>query len=91
MVAGSSVPTQVDGCRVERLEHEALLFCAATARTVYLNDTAALVWDLCDGRRTIREIVDLLRAAYPESAGALASDVEQAVERFRDYGALRLA
>jgi hypothetical protein len=90
MLNAMSVPQRTPDCRLERLENEALLFCPATASTVFLNETAALVWDLCDGTRTVSEIVDLLRAAYPESADRLAADVEQALGRFADCGAMRL-
>ncbi len=86
----SARPTQGADCRLERLENEALLFCPATAQTVFLNETAALVWDLCDGARTVGEIVELLRGAYPEAADDLTTDVEQALSRLSDCGAIRL-
>jgi len=90
MLRAMPVPKPTPDCRLERLENEALLYCPATTKTVFLNETAALVWDLCDGARTVDEIVGLLRDAYPEAADTLAADVEDALRRFGECGALRL-
>ena len=36
-------------------------------RAVYLNPTAALVWGLCDGSRSVHEIIRILGESYPEA------------------------
>jgi hypothetical protein len=90
MLRAMRVPKPTPDCRLERLDHEVLLYCPATASTLFLNETAALVWDLCDGTRTVDEILDLLRGAYPESADSLPADVERALGHFSESGAMRL-
>ena len=40
-----------------------------------MNDTAAMVFALCDGRRNIREIISLISDAYPELGGRIEADV----------------
>ncbi|WP_157249553.1 pyrroloquinoline quinone biosynthesis peptide chaperone PqqD [Nonomuraea typhae] len=51
-------------------------------RIVVLNDEAAEIVGLCDGRRTVAEIV----AEFPEEAGP---DVSEFLERVRAEGWLR--
>lgn len=85
----TTVPTKAPDHRVERLGQEVLLYCAATAQTVYLNDTAALVWELCDGTRTVEQIEALLVGAYPEAAGRIPTEVALALRQLDEAGALR--
>lgn len=56
-----------------------------------LSQSAALVWSLCDGQRTLNEIEMLLADAYAsdaETAEAIAADVERASETLIAHGAL---
>ncbi|KAA6186742.1 PqqD family protein [Thiohalocapsa marina] len=43
--------------------------------TVYLSETARIIWQLCDGQRTGADMVELIRDAYPE----VEDDIEQQV------------
>lgn len=86
-----SVPTHASDCREERLDRELLVYCPGTARAVHLNEAAALVWELCNGTRTVGQIVDLLREAYPVAAERIMTDVEQALRRLDESGALWFA
>jgi hypothetical protein len=84
------VPRQVAAFRLEALDGELLLYHPGLTRTIRLNDTAALVWQLCDGRRTVGEITDLLRDGYPDEASAIEEDVSSVVTRLAAEGALTL-
>lgn len=57
-----------------------------------VNHPAALVWSLCDGQRTLDDIVSLLGGAYATDAysvRAIRVDVEQAVQTLLRQGALQ--
>jgi len=73
---------------VEDLENETLLYRTGSQTAIYLNESAALVWRLCDGRRNVKDIVDLLVENYPEAKASLPQDVEQAVSMLLDKGAV---
>lgn len=94
-LAGSSPapqrPCRTDGYRLETIEQELLLFDPAESVVLYCNQTAALVWGLCDGSRDFDEIVALLAKAFPEAGPELAADVRQAVDDLVARRALRLA
>jgi pyrroloquinoline quinone biosynthesis protein D len=89
MADESSVPIPRRGFRVEAMGGETLIYRHSMRKAIYLNESAAVIWQLCDGRRTIKEIVDALAEAYPGERDELAMDVNEAVERLHREGALR--
>jgi hypothetical protein len=82
-------PRQNPGYRLEMIDNELLLYHPSHTRILYCNETASLVWHLSDGRRTAREIVDLLAQAYPEAAETIPEDVEDTLREFLRLGAIR--
>lgn len=90
MLNSSAVPAPAPGFTLEELDGALLLFEPDSGRIVHTNPTAALVWGLCDGRRTLAQIVALLTDAYPAQAGEVASDVPRVVDELLELGALRL-
>jgi hypothetical protein len=83
-------PTPHRGFALEELDGEILLLDPASERLIHCNVTAALVWRLCDGERTLGEIAALLAEAYPDATDAIAGDVASAVETLAAEGALAL-
>ncbi|MDH3637142.1 MAG: PqqD family protein [Gammaproteobacteria bacterium] len=84
------VPVPDTDYRLETFGDEVLLYHPAHTRTVYLNHAASLIWRLCDGTRTVAEIITLLRDSYPESADTIESDVESVLNQFAEHGAVHL-
>lgn len=75
---------------LEEIDDELLLYHPAKTKAVYLNETAALVWQLCDSKRSVAEIVSLLKENYPES-DTIQEDVEQTLQQLTDNGAVELS
>ena len=48
------IPVPAAGVEMEVVEGEVLLYHPQQTRAVYLNPTAAVVWGLCDGSRSVR-------------------------------------
>ena len=57
---------------------------------IHCSPTAALVWRLCDGERTVGEIVRLLSETYPEASASIPSDVSATLDTLAREGALDL-
>ncbi len=74
---------------MEELDGEILLCHAETDVVVQCNATAGLVLGLCDGRRTVGEIVAALEDAYPEDREHIGPDVIAAVDGLLGAGVLR--
>jgi len=83
------VPTPVDGYQIETLEGEIVLFHPTRNIIIHGNQTSALIWRLCDGKRTVGEIVDILEAAYPESSEEVQAEVPAAIQKLLRQGALK--
>jgi hypothetical protein len=83
------IPRRETGCVEEVLEGEIVLYSASSAKAIYLNESAALVWQLIDGERSIAQIESLLTDAYPEAV-TLKDDVSQAIEVLRKHGVIHL-
>lgn len=83
-------PRRKPGFHLEQVEEETVLYFPGEARVLYCNPTAALVWRLCDGQRSVADIAAELAAAYPEAAGEIRADVETAVATLAECGALEV-
>ena len=81
-------PQRLPDYRLEKMDDELLLFNPTKNKIMYCNDTASLIWELCDGERTAQEIAALLAGAYPESASAIAGDVDATLKQFQENGAI---
>ncbi len=83
----SQTPIQNADYRLEVIDDELLLFHPSQTKMMYCNQTASLVWQLCDGERSVQEIIGILRTAYPE-ASDLDQDVHKILEQFQAHGAI---
>src|SRR5512145_226930 len=83
-----TVPKQAFGFFVEEMEGENLLYRLGGHKAIHLNDTATLIWKLCDGSRSVQDIIDLLAKEYPGSETGVAADVREAIALLVNEGAL---
>ncbi len=49
---------------------------------IKLNESSSLVWSLCTGELSVREIIDLLQESYPEAGDVIAKDVYRVLDEF---------
>lgn len=85
------VPRPKSDYRLEQMDDELLLYHPGETKTVYLNQTASLVWQLCDGERSAGDITRLLQDSFPESSDQIAADVRAALAEFERHGAIEYA
>jgi len=83
------IPVRVEHFQLERLDESVLLYHPGLTKTMRLNETAAVLWELCDGERSVGDIAAMLAEAYPEQAEAIAEDVSITVRSLVDEGAVR--
>ena len=75
---------------LEELDNELLLYHPTKTTTVYMNETASIIWRLCDGDRTVADIVQLIKESYPEAGTGVEEDVETTLNVFIEHGAVSL-
>lgn len=83
------VPVRIENFQLERLDDSVLLYHPGLTKTMRLNETAAVLWELCDGEHSVGDMAAMLTDAYPDQAEAIAEDVSVAVRSLVDEGAVR--
>ena len=86
----SAKPKQKPNYHLEMLDGELLLYHLDETKIIYCNQTASLIWYLCDGQNTVGEMIHLLSEAYPDAAETMAADVEETIEKFLAAGCIEL-
>ncbi|MDA8341004.1 MAG: PqqD family protein [Actinomycetota bacterium] len=78
-------PRRVSDLEISQIVDGYVVYDPATDRVHYLNHTAAVVIELCDGELTVDRIIDLVQGAWdlPERP---VDEVEACVARFEKVG-----
>lgn len=85
----AEIPSRVPDFSLERIDSESLLYHPGLTKAIQLNETASLVWELCDGQRSVQEIAAMFGDAFPESSD-VERDVVSILDRLAAEGAVRL-
>jgi hypothetical protein len=88
MLPEPAFPKQCKGFLIEQMDGEVVLLHPGRNLIIHSNETAALVWKLCDGAHTVDEIVGILAAAYPDARARIAAEVPVTIQKLRAKGAL---
>ena len=91
MIDLDAIPNQHQDFQIEQIDGETLLYQHQLKRMIYLNESAALVWHLCDGRHSVADIIDLLINSYPDTEDAVRADVIEAIDSLVLEDALYIA
>jgi hypothetical protein len=83
------VPVRRDGCALLQYGREFFLRGPQGSGIISINNTAALIWGLCDGVRTLGEIQGMLGRAYQESEASIHGDVQAILEKLNLEGLIR--
>ncbi len=81
-------PRRNPGYHLEMMDGELLMFNPEETQILYCNQTASLIWQLCDGERTVQEIVEMLVAAFPEAGRRIREEAPATLEKFRQHGVI---
>jgi len=64
-----------ENCILEEMEGEALIYNPSAATTLHLNPPSVMVWHMLDGERSVLDLVEMLKDAFPEQAEQIEKDV----------------
>ncbi len=81
-------PKVRDDLTVVELDGEAVIYDDETSELHHLNPTATIVFGLCDGASTMREISSDIAQAFKVPVGEVEPQVRSLVRRFRKSGLL---
>lgn len=72
------------------LDDEILVYRPDGTNACALNNTASVIWELCNGERRVADIVEILQEAYPEAAATMAREVDESILDLLSHGVIRL-
>ena len=81
-------PRKRRNLHLEEINGEHILFGRTRATAHFLNESASAVWSVCDGTRSVREIVQIFSEAYPDNAEEVAREVSRAIGELAAVGVL---
>jgi len=87
-MALSHKPRRKPDFRLEEIDGELLLYHPTSTTIMYCNPSASIIWQLCDGERTIEEIAMLLAAAFAQNLETITTDVESTLDLFCKHKAI---
>lgn len=81
-------PTPNPDVTLQRIGDEAILHDRRNGKAHVINDSAARLWELCDGRTPLDQIVSAFAAAYGMQSADLHDDVLYILTKFRQLGVI---
>jgi hypothetical protein len=73
---------------VSEIDSDVTAYDPSAERVAVLNHTASAVWRLCDGKKSIDEVVGLVALEFGVDAGSIRADVEKLVDQLTAEGFL---
>jgi hypothetical protein len=73
---------------LQRVGQEAILHDRRNGRAHVINESAALIWELCDGQNSLDQIVSAFAAAYALPAADVHADVQYILAKFHELRVL---
>jgi hypothetical protein len=79
---------QVDVEAHQLPDQSVLLFALSGGMALPVNESGAKIWALCDGTRTVDEIVDVLASCYEAARSQVDRDAREFLAKLVGYGLL---
>lgn len=80
-------PTQNKDYELTELDDEIILFSVKHEKAIYLNPSAQLIWQLCDGKYSVDDIIEGLEQQYPEES-SIEQHVLEAFDKMQGDGVI---
>ena len=86
-----SVPKRDENHKIKRLPCCLYLANSDGKSLIKLNESSSLVWSLCTGEFTVKEMIDMLEESYPEAGDVIRKDVYRVLDEFLAEDIISLA
>lgn len=78
------IPVQNQDWILHWAQKKSILFCRSNRNQRPVNDSSALIWSLCNGKRSINEIISNLETLYPDNLEEVTKDFEMILAEFHE-------
>jgi len=72
------------------VDNEVILFNPDGSRFLYLNQSAALVWEQCTGVLSAKEIIQAMQEAFPDAVEKVQNDIENTLLTFLKHDCITM-
>lgn len=83
MIHREGCPKRAEQVIAQKAAHELLLLNMEDGNYYSLNEIGGRIWELCDGNRTVSQVVAALAAEYEAPYSTVENDVMELLEGFR--------
>jgi hypothetical protein len=90
-IPDNSVPKRDQTHTIKRLPCCLYLEDSDGKTLIKLNDSSSLIWSLCTGEFSVKEIIELLEESYPEAGDVIRKDVYRVLDEFISENIITLA
>jgi hypothetical protein len=80
MINRESCPRRMGQVIAQKASNDFLLFNMDDGNYYSLNDIGSRIWELCDGNRSVSQLVVAIAAEYDAPAGVLEQDIFELLE-----------
>jgi coenzyme PQQ biosynthesis protein PqqD len=80
------VPVRREGASGVELDDNIAVYDDVGQLMILLNSSAGAVWNLCDGTRTVGEMITELAETYPDGAAVIRDDVRDTLRKLAEIG-----
>jgi len=84
-------PIRNESCHMEELDDEVLLYNPTNNKTLYINKSASVIWQLCNGELAVEDIITMIQEAYPSDDNGLRQDILDTLNSLAENDAVTLA
>ncbi|NOT02538.1 MAG: PqqD family protein [Phycisphaerales bacterium] len=85
-IGAATIPPRRADVLCVPIDDEAVLYDHVTDTTFRLNETGFAIWRFCDGRNTMNDVVESIRATYDVDEATARDDVGAAVSEMARTG-----
>jgi hypothetical protein len=83
MITGESCPRRGEQVVAQKAANDLLLFNMDDGNYYTLNEIGSRIWEICDGNRSVPQLVAALAAEYDTSDEVLEKDIVELLEELR--------
>ena len=84
-------PIRNESCHMEELDDEVLLYNPTNNKTLYINKSASVIWQLCNGEQAVEDIIKMIQEAYPSDDDGLRQDILDTLNSLAENDAVTVA
>ena len=86
----NDIPSASKAYKITTVENETMLYSEFSEQAMILNDTSRIIWQLCDGKSAVGDIINMLIKAFPENNNEIQTSVITTLDTMLSNGVITI-